>query len=112
MENSRLKDGRELSEGLETEKKTVKENREAPRKGMGAKAGVYLFTTKTCPNCRIAKECLKGTDYTVVDAEENPDMSSRFGIMQAPTLVLVGKDGEIKKFVNASNIRKFAEEYK
>ena len=85
MENSRLKDGRELSEGLETEKKTVKENREAPRKGMGAKAGVYLFTTKTCPNCRIAKECLKGTDYTVVDAEENPDMSSRFGIMQAPT---------------------------
>ena len=112
MENSRLKDGRELSEGLETEKKTVKENREAPRKGMGAKAWVYLFTTKTCPNCRIAKECLKGTDYTVVDAEENPDMSSRFGIMQAPTLVLVGKDGEIKKFVNASNIRKFAEEYK
>ena len=112
MENSRLKDGRELSEGLETEKKTVKENREAPRKGMGAKAGVYLFTTKTCPNCRIAKECLKGTDYTVVDAEENPDMSSRFGIMQAPTLVLVGKDGEIKKFVNASNIRKFAEEHK
>ena len=112
MENSRLKDGRELSEGLETEKKTVKENREAPRKGMGAKAGVYVFTTKTCPNCRIAKECLKGTDYTVVDAEENPDMSSRFGIMQAPTLVLVGKDGEIKKFVNASNIRKFAEEHK
>ena len=112
MENSRLKDGRELSEGLETEKKTVKENREAPRKGMGAKAGVYLFTTKTCPNCRIAKECLKGTDYTVVDAEENPDMSSRFGIMQAPTLVLVGKDGEIKKFVTATTIRQFAEEYK
>ena len=78
----------------------------------GALTHLYLFTTKTCPNCRIAKECLKGTDYTVVDAEENPDMSSRFGIMQAPTLVLVGKDGEIKKFVNASNIRKFAEEYK
>ena len=60
----------------------------------------------------MAKELLKGTEYTVVDAEENPDMYYQFGIMQAPTLVLVGKDGEIKKFVNASNIRKFAEEHR
>jgi ribonucleoside-triphosphate reductase len=29
--------------------------------------------------------------------------------MQAPTLVEV-KDGEIKKYVNASNIKRFAEE--
>lgn len=71
-------------------------------------SGMYLFTTKTCPNCRIAKEFLKDVDYQVVDAEENPEMSGRFGIMQAPTLVLV-KDGQIQKFVNASRIKQYVE---
>ncbi len=46
-----------------------------------------------------------------VDAEENPELSSRYGIMQAPTLVRV-KNGEIRKFVNASNIRRFTEDEK
>lgn len=46
--------------------------------------------------------------YQTVDAEENPDITMKFGVMQAPTLVVV-KDGKIEKFVNASNIRKFAE---
>ena len=73
-----------------------------------AGSGVYLFTTKTCPNCKMAKEFLKGVDYEVVDAEEHPDMTDQFGIMQAPTLVVV-KDGRVEKFVNASNIRRFAE---
>lgn len=73
------------------------------------RAVTYLFTTKTCPNCKVAKEFLKGMDYEVIDAEENPELSNQFGIMQAPTLVLV-KDGEIKKFVNPSNIRRFAED--
>lgn len=68
--------------------------------------GVYLFTTKTCPNCRIAKEFLKDVDYQVIDAEENPEMSGQFGILQAPTLVQI-KDGQVLKFVNAGNIKKF-----
>lgn len=71
-------------------------------------AGVYLFTTKTCPNCKIAKEFLKGMDYETVDAEENPELTEEFGVMQAPTLVVV-KDGKVQKFVNASNIKKFAD---
>ena len=71
-------------------------------------SGAYLFTTKTCPNCKMAKEFLKDVDYKVVDAEENPELTSQFGIMQAPTLVIV-KDGKVEKFVNASNIRKFTE---
>ena len=73
-----------------------------------AKTGVYLFTTKTCPNCKMAKEFLKNVDYQVIDAEENPELTGKFGVMQAPTLVLV-KDGEVKKYVNASNIKRFAE---
>ncbi len=68
----------------------------------------YLFTTKTCPNCKIAKEYLQGVEYEVIDAEENADLVQRFGVMQAPTLVVVNGD-EFKKYVNASNIKKYAE---
>lgn len=68
--------------------------------------GLYLFTTKTCPNCKIAKEFLKNTDYQAVDAEEEPELTARFDIMQAPTLVVM-KDGVMEKYVNASNIREF-----
>lgn len=74
----------------------------------GQEQAVYLFTTKTCPNCKMAKEFLRNVPYQTVDAEENPDITTKFGVMQAPTLVVV-KDGKIEKFVNASNIRKFAE---
>ena len=70
---------------------------------------LYLFTTKTCPNCRMAKEFLKKMNYEVVDAEENPELAEKYGIMQAPTLIHVGEDGSVEKYVNASNIRKFAE---
>lgn len=69
-------------------------------------AGAYLFTTKTCPNCRMAKKFLEGMDYQVVDAEENPELTARLGIMQAPTLVVV-KNGQVQKIANASNIQKF-----
>lgn len=71
-------------------------------------AEAYLFTTKTCPNCKIAREFLKDVDYQVIDAEENPELTGRFGIMQAPTLVLI-QNGEVQKYVNASNIRRFSE---
>jgi len=69
---------------------------------------LYLFTTKTCPNCRIAKELLKNVAYEVVDAEEQTDLTSKYGIMQAPTLVEI-KNGEVRKYVNASNIKAFVE---
>ena len=68
----------------------------------------YLFTTKTCPNCKLAKEYLQGEEYEIIDAEENMDMAVQFGVMQAPTLVVV-KGDEYKKYVNASNIKKYAD---
>lgn len=71
--------------------------------------GLYLFTTKTCPNCNIAKEYLKGMTYTVVDAEENADIVREYGILQAPTLLDI-RNGIVTKHTNASNIKKFAEE--
>ena len=68
----------------------------------------YLFTTKTCPNCKLAKEYLKDVNYAVIDAEENMELAARYGVMQAPTLVVVDGDKH-KKYVNASNIKKYAD---
>ena len=71
----------------------------------------YLFTTSTCPNCKIAKKMLAEAEeeYQLIDAEQNPELVSRYGIMQAPTLVVIEGD-ETKKYVNASNIQKYVEE--
>ena len=69
--------------------------------------GVYLFTTKTCPNCKLAKAYLEGREYTVIDAEENPELTESLGIMQAPTLAVV-QNGDVMLYSNASNIRAYA----
>jgi ribonucleoside-triphosphate reductase len=68
----------------------------------------YLFTTKTCPNCKAAKEYLRDYPYIMVDAEDNPELTREYGVMQAPTLVVV-ENGQFKKYANASNIKGFAE---
>ena len=68
-----------------------------------------MFTTSTCPNCKIARQMLEGEEYQIVDAEKNPELASRYGILQAPTLVVVQGDQE-KKYVNASNIQRYVEE--
>lgn len=68
----------------------------------------YLFTTKTCPNCKAAKEYLRGENYVLIDAEENMELAQRYGVMQAPTLVVVNGSSH-KKYVNVSNIRKYVE---
>jgi ribonucleoside-triphosphate reductase len=104
--HSVLKKGGAAAEKVADAVKGVKEVNDV--KGECIPSGTYLFTTKTCPNCKIAIDFLKDMNYQVIDAEENQDMAVSLGIMQAPTLVVV-KDGEIKKFANASNIRKFAE---
>ncbi len=69
----------------------------------------YLFTTKTCPNCRLVKTFLKDRDYVEIDAEEHPDLAMQYEVMQAPTYVVI-HDGEVEKFSNASNIRKFVKD--
>jgi ribonucleoside-triphosphate reductase len=64
-----------------------------------------LFTTKTCPNCKMIKKMLaeKNFAYTLIDAEEHPELAKKYDIMQAPTLV--GINGEkAETYANASNI--------
>ncbi len=72
---------------------------------------IYLFTTKTCPNCKLAKEYLKGINYLLIDAEENMELAAKYGVMQAPTLVVVQGD-QVKKYVNTSRIKQFADSFK
>ena len=74
----------------------------------GLPDGTYLFTTKTCPNCRQAKSYLKGMDYTVVDAQENPELARGLDIQQAPTLAVISQ-GHTQLYANASNIRAYVE---
>ncbi|MEE3480867.1 MAG: ribonucleoside triphosphate reductase [Lachnospiraceae bacterium] len=71
----------------------------------------YLFTTSTCPNCAKAKEYMSDLEYVIIDAEKEEDLTAKYGIMQAPTLVVVDGD-EVEKYVNASNIKKYADERK
>ena len=71
--------------------------------------GLFLFTTKTCPNCSIAKRELEkaGIAYQVMDVNEHRELVARYGIQQAPTLIV--RHGEqVEKLVNASTIKKFA----
>jgi len=86
-----------------------------PDESQGAAPGsrLMLFTTKTCPNCTVAKKILDdaGIGYDTVDAEERADLSVRYSVRQAPTLMVVnGPDAE--KIVGASNIKKFAVNYR
>ena len=75
----------------------------------GARTAWFLFTTKTCPNCSIAKRELEkaGIAYQVMDVNEHRELVARYGIQQAPTLIV--RHGEqVEKLVNASTIKKFA----
>ena len=70
---------------------------------------LFLFTTKTCPNCRIAKNELEkaGLHYTTMDVNDHLDLVNQYGIQQAPTLI-VRRGTQVEKLVNASSIKRFA----
>ena len=71
-------------------------------------ARVMLFTTKTCPNCKIADALLQKANITFekVDAEENAQLSKEFGIRQAPTLIVMNGE-KYDTYTNVSNIKRF-----
>ena len=72
---------------------------------------LILFTTRTCPNCRMAKTFLDraGLIYETVIADEAADLTRKYGVRQAPTLVALRGDS-FEKVVNVSNIRRFIDE--
>lgn len=72
-----------------------------------------LFTTATCPNCKMAKKFIAeaGFDCDILLAEDNAELVKLYEITSAPTLV-VFEQGQPKKIQNVSNIRKFLGEQK
>ncbi len=67
---------------------------------------VLLFKTPTCPNCKAAGALLDraGVNYQSLNANEERDLVSRFGVKQAPTLVLVNGE-EFEKYRGVSDIK-------
>ncbi|MDO5329923.1 MAG: ribonucleoside triphosphate reductase [Bacillota bacterium] len=65
-----------------------------------------LFTSPTCPNCKMAKTLLEkdGIKYQNVDALTNKDLANAYGIKQAPTLLVPDGDA-YKVYENASSIK-------
>ncbi|MBR6502502.1 MAG: ribonucleoside triphosphate reductase [Clostridia bacterium] len=70
--------------------------------------GNYLFTTATCPNCKIAVSLLDkaGVIFNKLLANENVDAVNALGIKQAPTLVVV-ENGAATKYTGVSDIKKY-----
>ncbi|MEG2159548.1 MAG: anaerobic ribonucleoside-triphosphate reductase, partial [Clostridia bacterium] len=74
---------------------------------------MLVFTTKTCPNCKMAKLTLDkaGITYTVIDAEDSKDLTIAYGVRKAPTL-LVPNGKSYDRYENVSEIKGFTERYK
>ncbi|MDO4743065.1 MAG: ribonucleoside triphosphate reductase [bacterium] len=72
-----------------------------------------LFTTTTCPNCKIAAGNLdrNGVAYEKINADDNPEAAKRYQIVKAPTLITFGKDG-YNKFEGVSEIIKYIDSVK
>ena len=67
---------------------------------------ILLFKTPTCPNCKAAGALLDraGIQYTALNADAEKELVGRFGVRQAPTLVLVHGD-TFEKYKGVSDIK-------
>ena len=76
-----------------------------------AEGRMLLFTTATCPKCVMAKKFLNdaGLTYETVVVDEAPELARKFGVRQAPTLLILDGEGVTERVENPSNIRAFAE---
>ena len=86
---------------------TIEEPEAAAAEAAAAdEAQVLLFKTTTCPNCRAAMQLLDkaGVAYQTLNADEEPELVTRYGIKQAPTLVVLEGEG-YEKFRGVSNIK-------
>ena len=71
---------------------------------------IYMFGTKTCPNCRIAEKALTdaGIEFEKILVEENGNLAKQMDIMMAPTLI-IGNDPS-HRYAGVSKIREFISE--
>ena len=97
IENSQFK-------GAKKEEQSVKEETNSVSKN----DGYYLFTTATCPNCKMASTFLDkaGISYLKLLADENKEFATELEVKQAPTLVHI-ENGNVSKYAGVSDIKKF-----
>ena len=74
---------------------------------------LLLFTTKTCPNCKMAKQMLANAkiEYVAIDAEENVELTMKYGVKKAPTLLVPNEDG-YTYYDNVSEVKRYIESVK
>ena len=67
---------------------------------------ILLFKTPSCPNCKAAGAILDkaGIEYEPLNANEEKDLVAKYGIKQAPTLVLVNGES-FEKYRGVSDIK-------
>ncbi len=68
--------------------------------------GVLLFKTPTCPNCKAAAALLDkaGIAYTALNSNEEKELVMKYGVKQAPTVVILNGDG-FEKYRGVSDIK-------
>ena len=66
-----------------------------------------LFVSQTCPNCKLAISLLEkeGFLFKKVVATENVELTNKYGVKQAPTLVVLGSGEEFTKYKGVSEIK-------
>ncbi len=77
----------------------------------GSVSGKFLlFTTERCPNCKIAAAILEkaNVSFVKIEAEKRPDLAKKYGVLQAPTLIVLQGD-ETERYCNASEIQKYVD---
>ena len=79
---------------------------EAPSEVALEAGTVLLFKTPTCPNCKAAGILLNkaGIRFTALNANEEKELVEKFGVKQAPTVVIIGEDG-FEKYRGVSDIK-------
>lgn len=99
--NSRLKEGHKPASNTVT----------VPQKpAAGNSARVLLFTTSTCPKCKVAGAMLDSADLSfekvVADEAGNEELARAYGISQAPTLVVQNGDA-VEKYSDVAAIKRY-----
>ncbi len=69
---------------------------------------VTLFTTQTCPNCKVAASLLEkaGVSFEKLYVEENRALAEEYGLKQVPSLIVKNGD-QYTKYVGVAEIKKF-----
>ena len=67
-----------------------------------------LFTTPTCPNCKMAKMILQnaGVRYKLVDASVERELCENYGVKKVPSLIMANTNTVID---NVSDIKRYIE---